>query len=192
MVDILHRVGVKTPTPEKVYHALTFVEGLAGWWTDDTKGSGDVGGVLEFRFPSGGVDMEVIELRPSERVRWRVVDGPEEWIGTTIDWGLRQNGDYTIVLFKHQGWQEPVGVHAPLQHQVGLVSDEPEVTGGDRRGRAGTPGGGNQRLAVSRVAPATSGIPQERVDAHRHQPGWGWSPPRAGGDVRRVWSAQSA
>lgn len=108
MADILHRVGVRTPTPEKVYEALTTVEGLAGWWTDDTKGSADVGGVLEFRFPPGGFDMEVVELRPSERVAWRVADGPEEWLGTTIDWELRQDGDYTIVLFRHQGWREPV------------------------------------------------------------------------------------
>ena len=108
MVDILHRVGVVTPTPGKVYDALTTVEGLAGWWTDDTKGDGDVGGVLEFRFPPvGGFDMKVVELRPSERVAWRVVDGPEEWVGTTIDWELRQSGDYTIVLFRHEGWREP-------------------------------------------------------------------------------------
>ena len=107
MVDILHRAGVKTPTPRKVYDALTTVEGLAGWWTDDTKGSTDVGGVIAFRFLPGGFDMEVVELRPSERVVWRVVDGPEEWIGTTIEWELRQDGDYTIVLFKHQGWKEP-------------------------------------------------------------------------------------
>jgi len=108
MVDILHRVGVKTPTPAKVYDALTTVEGLAGWWTDETKGSTDVGGVIAFRFLPGGFDMQVVELRPAERVVWRVVDGPEEWIGTTIDWELRQDGDYTIVLFKHQGWKEPV------------------------------------------------------------------------------------
>lgn len=109
MVDILHRVGVQTPTPEKVYDALTSVDGLAGWWTADTKGNGDLGGVLEFRFPPiGGFDMEVVELRPAERVVWRVVDGPAEWIGTRIDWELRQDGDYTIVLFKHQGWAEPV------------------------------------------------------------------------------------
>jgi hypothetical protein len=109
MVDILHRIGVKTPTPEKVYGALTTVEGgLAGWWTDDTKGNGDVvGGVLAFRFVPGGFDMEVIELQPCERVVWRVVDGPEEWIGTTISWDLRQDGEYTIVLFKHEGWTEP-------------------------------------------------------------------------------------
>ncbi len=109
MVDILHRVGVMTSTPEKVYDALTTVEGLAGWWTEDTQGSSKVGGVLEFRFPPvGGFDMEVVELRPSERVEWRVVDGPEEWVGTTIGWDLRQEGDCTVVLFRHQGWAEPV------------------------------------------------------------------------------------
>ena len=106
MVDILHRVGIKDSAPEKVYDALTTVEGLAGWWTDDTKESD---GVLQFRFPPvGGFDMEVLDARPAERVTWRVVDGPEEWIGTTIDWRLRQDGDYTIVLFEHQGWKEPV------------------------------------------------------------------------------------
>ncbi|MGY1811009.1 SRPBCC domain-containing protein [Blastococcus sp. SYSU D00669] len=110
MVDILHRVGVESSTPESVYGALTTVEGLAGWWTDDTKGSGDqVGGTLAFRFPPvGGFDMEVVELQPAQRVVWRVVDGPEEWIGTTIEWTLRQDGDYTIVLFRHAGWKEPV------------------------------------------------------------------------------------
>jgi len=64
--------------------------------------------MLEFRFPVGGFDMEVIELRPAERVAWRVVDGPEEWIGTTIEWDLHQAGDYTVVLFAHRGWKEPV------------------------------------------------------------------------------------
>jgi uncharacterized protein YndB with AHSA1/START domain len=108
MFDILHRVGVQGGTPDKVYDALTTIDGLAGWWTEDTKGGTDVGGVIAFRFPAGGFDMEVLELQPAKRVTWRVVDGPEEWIGTTIDWNLRQDGDYTTVLFKHQGWREPV------------------------------------------------------------------------------------
>ena len=108
MVDILHRVGVKDATPEQVYDALTTIDGLAGWWTDDTKGSTDVGGVIEFRFPPGGFDMEVVDQRASERVTWKVVDGPEEWVGTTIDWELRRDGDYTIVMFGHRGWKEPV------------------------------------------------------------------------------------
>ncbi len=108
MVDILHRIGARTATPEKVYEALTTVEGLAGWWTVDTSGSGEVGSVLRFRVPPvGGFDMEVLEATPAKRVTWRVVEGPAEWIGTTIDWDLRQDGDWTIVLFTHAGWREP-------------------------------------------------------------------------------------
>ena len=108
MVDILHRIGIEGSSPEEVHGALATVEGLRGWWTDDTTGRSEVGGVLAFRVPSGGFDMEVVELKPAERVVWRVADGPAEWIGTTVDWSLRQDGDYTIVLFKHEGWTEPV------------------------------------------------------------------------------------
>jgi uncharacterized protein YndB with AHSA1/START domain len=109
MADILHRIGVRTETPEKVYDALTTIDGLAGWWTTETTGSADPGGVVTFQFPPvGGFDMEVLEAVPDKRVTWRVSDGPEELIGTTIDWELRQDGEYTIVLFKHEGWREPV------------------------------------------------------------------------------------
>lgn len=114
MVDILHRIGTRTQSPEPVYRALTEVEGLAGWWTADTEGSGMPGGNLRFRFPPlDGFDMEVVEAVPDKRVVWRVVNGPEEWIGTTVEWDLRQDGDWTIVLFAHRGWREPVEF---LQH----------------------------------------------------------------------------
>ena len=109
MADILHRIGVLTESPERVYDALTTVDGLAGWWTTETSGDAGSGGVVAFRFPPvGGFDMEVLEAVPGKKVTWRVADGPEEWLGTTIDWELRQDGDYTIVLFKHEGWREPV------------------------------------------------------------------------------------
>jgi uncharacterized protein YndB with AHSA1/START domain len=106
MVDILHRVGITT-TPDAVYEALTTVEGLAGWWTSDT--SGDPDGTLDFRFgDAGGFDMKVLELEPGKRVLWEVADGPAEWIGTTVSFDLRQDGQWTIVLFTHAGWHEPV------------------------------------------------------------------------------------
>ena len=107
MVDILHRVGIKSSLDD-AYKALTTREGLSGWWTNDTQGEGKVGGVLQFRFPVGGFDMKVLELHPATQVLWQVVDGPKEWIGTRVSWELKQEGDYTIVLFKHQGWKEPV------------------------------------------------------------------------------------
>lgn len=108
MVDILHRVGMKAASPDDVYAALTTLEGLSGWWATDTKGQTEVGGVLEFRFEPGGFDMKVLELKPAESVLWEVTDGPAEWIGTTVRWDLKQEGDYTIVLFAHEGWKEPV------------------------------------------------------------------------------------
>ena len=108
MVDILHRAGIRSSSVDAAYKALTTREGLSGWWTTDTQGDGSVGGVLQFRFGAGGIDMKVLELDPDKRVLWQVVDGPAEWIGTKVNWDLKQEGDWTIVLFKHQGWKEPV------------------------------------------------------------------------------------
>jgi uncharacterized protein YndB with AHSA1/START domain len=108
MVDIIHRIGVKDSSPDKVYDALTTLDGLRGWWAEDTTGSVEVGGVIEFRFTTGGFDMKVVELTPTEHVRWEVVDGPSEWIGTTVDWELKQEAEWTIVLFSHVGWKEPI------------------------------------------------------------------------------------
>jgi hypothetical protein len=36
MADILHRVGIEGPTPEKVYDALTTLNGLSGWLSSCT------------------------------------------------------------------------------------------------------------------------------------------------------------
>jgi hypothetical protein len=52
--------------------------------------------------------MKVLEAEQDERVTWEVVDGPTEWVGTTIDWQLRADGDWTVVMFEHAGWAEPV------------------------------------------------------------------------------------
>ena len=107
-VDILHKVGIRSSSQNDVYRALTSVEGLRSWWTGNTQGESKVGAVLQFRFGSGGFDMKVLELHPASHVLWQVIAGPEEWIGTRISFDLKQQGDWTIVLFKHQGWSQPV------------------------------------------------------------------------------------
>ncbi|MEU2202142.1 SRPBCC domain-containing protein [Isoptericola sp. NPDC019482] len=133
MVDILHRIATTTATPQAMYDALTTVDGLAGWWTEETTGDAGLGGKVGFRFPDGGFVMEVEELRPSERVVWRVVDGPEEWVGTTVEWDLRQDGDWTILLFAHRGWREPVEFmhHCSTKWATFLQSLKALVEGGD-------------------------------------------------------------
>lgn len=106
MADILHRIGTQA-APDAVYRGLTTVEGLSAWWTTDTKVDAD--GLLVFRFGDlGGFDMKVLETKPNERVLWEVVDGPAEWIGTTVSFDIKRDGEWTILLFAHSGWREPV------------------------------------------------------------------------------------
>ncbi|MBB5790705.1 SRPBCC family protein [Jiangella mangrovi] len=114
MVDILHRIGAESATVDDAYAALTTIDGLAGWWTEDTTAVAD--DVIRFRFtlPQGedGFDMKVLETEPGKLVHWEVVKGPEEWLGTHIRFELAQEGDWAIVMFRHEGWKEPV----PFMH----------------------------------------------------------------------------
>ena len=126
MVDILHKVGIEKSSANAAYKALTGCEGLSAWWADGTTGDSDkVGGVIKFRFGDrGGFDMKVLEVQQERRVAWQVIDGPAEWIGTTISFDLKQEGDWTIISFKHQGWKEPVDFmhHCSTKWAVFLLS----------------------------------------------------------------------
>ena len=93
MVDILHKVGVKSSSLDSAYQALTTIKGLSGWWTSDTRGESKAGGIIQFRFGAGGFDMKVLELDPQRRVEWLVVDGPPEWLGTKVIFELRQEAE---------------------------------------------------------------------------------------------------
>lgn len=109
-MNIVHRVGIKAPV-SKVYGALTSIDGLSGWWTCDTTGKPERGGHIAFRFRTaagdeiGGFGMDVLELAPDHAVRWRVQDGPPEWIGTEIEFLLSEEDDCTIVHFGHRQWR---------------------------------------------------------------------------------------
>jgi hypothetical protein len=37
MVDIIHRIGIKS-SPAKVYEAVATLKGLAHWWTEEVRG----------------------------------------------------------------------------------------------------------------------------------------------------------
>lgn len=124
MPDILHRVAVKS-SADDTYKALATRDGLAGWWTTDTQGNCDLGGVIQFRFGMRGrIDMKVLELDPAKRVLWQVVGGPPDWIGTKVSFELAQDDGFTIILFKHQDWKEPTEFmhHCSTKWAVFLMS----------------------------------------------------------------------
>jgi uncharacterized protein YndB with AHSA1/START domain len=103
MPDILHRIGIKT-TPEKVFEALSTVNGLSHWWISDTAGDAKQDGVILFGFS----DMKVTELKPNKLVKWKCIRGPKEWVDTDLTFQLVPKDDQTFVLFTHANWKEPV------------------------------------------------------------------------------------
>jgi len=96
MFDIVHRIGIKAPIAS-VYQAITSVEGVAGWWSEETTGESSAGGAVEVVFRSGGAEkgritFQVLELDPDKEIRWRFTSGPDEWVGTDVTFDLRQEG----------------------------------------------------------------------------------------------------
>lgn len=128
MPDIIHRIGIKAPVA-KVREALTTISGLAGWWTEETKGEAKVGGKITFTFRSpagemvGEMVMEATESTAA-RAAWRCIDGPPDWIGTTFTFDLTEQDGMVILLFGHRGWAEASEsmAHCSMKWAVFLLS----------------------------------------------------------------------
>ena len=129
MINIIHRISIKSPAAE-VYKALSTVKGVAGWWTQETEGDEVIGGKISFIFRSptgellGHMVMEIQDLNPGKNVRWRVVSGHDEWLGTHITFDLSEADGQTIILFAHRGWKEEVEfmAHCSMKWAVFLLS----------------------------------------------------------------------
>ena len=89
--------GFSTSVPinassERVFDALTTLEGLRGWWTPAVSGSARAGGELRFRFD--GVDelirMRVDAITPPKDVSWTCLEhsGNPGWTGSTVRFRL--------------------------------------------------------------------------------------------------------
>ena len=129
MADIIHRIGIKS-SAAKVYNAVSTIQGLASWWTEEVEGDENVGGKIQFTFRSetgdikGQMVFEVQELNRDKNVRWKGVDGPAEWIGTEITFDLSEQDGQIIVIFGHRNWREAVEftAHCSMKWAVFLLS----------------------------------------------------------------------
>ena len=110
METIRHQVGIEG-TVEQVTTAITTTEGLANWWTTDTRGSTGGGEEIEFYFGEFKMAMKV-QITPPSQVRWRCVAGDAQWIDTEISFKLRQDGRQTIVDFEHGNWATATPLHS--------------------------------------------------------------------------------
>ena len=104
MSDIAHKIGIKAPV-QKVYEAIATVDGLKGWWTKHVKGESQEKSQLTFGFPKTGPVIEVLELSPDMFIKWKCIDGLEDWKETILTFDIEENNGMTDVLFGHSNWQ---------------------------------------------------------------------------------------
>lgn len=128
MPDIRQIVLIRA-TAEKIFQAITTPEGLAAWWTPDTKAEPELNSIARFGFgPTYFKEMKIVELQSPLNLKWVCMKGAEEWIDTTISFTL-QPGDKaalsnfhpeladqisqankadhgTVLSFQHNDWKE--------------------------------------------------------------------------------------
>jgi uncharacterized protein YndB with AHSA1/START domain len=103
---IKHLFHIASPR-EKVFEAISTINGLSHWWSKQTSGNEAVGGIIQFRFGEmGGPDMKVIESKSAEKLLWECVESPHGWVGHEFTFILDENDGKTRVRFSHGGWKE--------------------------------------------------------------------------------------
>ncbi|MGI9264275.1 MAG: SRPBCC domain-containing protein, partial [Gammaproteobacteria bacterium] len=97
------------------------------------EGSTEVGGVITFRFGEARVDMKVISST-SEVIVWECLFGPEEWVGTQLEFKLASEPETTL-FFRHMGWAEesPFHHHCSMKWAVFLLSLKQSLEEGNGR-----------------------------------------------------------
>jgi hypothetical protein len=65
--------------------------------------------------------MKVTETEKNKLVTWKCIEGPEDWVGTTISFTLSEDKDKnTIVKFEHNNWKEANDFYGSCNYHWGL------------------------------------------------------------------------
>ncbi|MDP3882014.1 MAG: SRPBCC domain-containing protein [Nanoarchaeota archaeon] len=133
MADIIHKIRIEAPI-ERVFEALTTIEGLKGWWTKWSsfeEGNGEAGSVLRFGFSDDkfASKFKVTKLEENKNVEWKSADGPGEWswAGTNIIFDLKEevvefydNKKMTVIDFSHVGFKKADDFYAECNSRWGF------------------------------------------------------------------------
>lgn len=105
MPDILHRFTIDAPR-ERVHELIATKDGVERWWTGHpNRGDGTTLSIF-FGGEEPAAVMHTTENTPDQIV-WRVVNGPADWIDTTVRFTMAARADGgTTLLFSHSGWRE--------------------------------------------------------------------------------------
>lgn len=137
MPNIRHELVIAA-SAEKVYNAITTQEGLASWWTPETKAKPDSESIARFPFGDGYFkEMKIVELVPDSKVKWNCIAGADEWIGTDLAFELKtgdpetllksnpelkgvidqvKDNQLTLLIFQHDNWKEYTSMFAECNY----------------------------------------------------------------------------
>ena len=96
-------------TPEEVYKAIN---NPRAWWSEEIKGGTDkLNDVFDYSYgEEHSCKMKLLELIPSQKVVWRVLDNKfsftkdkTEWIDTNVVFDISRAGNQTKLVFTHIG-----------------------------------------------------------------------------------------
>ncbi|HKR05092.1 MAG TPA: SRPBCC domain-containing protein [Bacteroidia bacterium] len=106
MIKIYHNFKISA-SAEKVFDAVSTINGLKSWWTTETSGNPEPGGEIRFEFGKDLYDlMKVTAFEKNKSIEWEIIQStfPEcnLWLGTKISFNLLADGDKnTVVKFQH-------------------------------------------------------------------------------------------
>lgn len=109
MPDILHRISIDASRKD-IHDLVATTDGIARWWTGrPLDGESTLGGRFGVYFGDAGTPAAVMQMESdtADEVVWRVVEGPDTWIGTLITFTLHPRDDGgTTLRFTHANWLE--------------------------------------------------------------------------------------
>jgi uncharacterized protein YndB with AHSA1/START domain len=102
--EIDHELKIDA-TPEKVFAALSTLEGVRGWQTPTASGTGEVGSEWVFSFADHPeFAWEVTASEAPTRIVWSCSRGPGDSVGTTATFTVAPAGARSLLELQHAGW----------------------------------------------------------------------------------------
>lgn len=134
--SIKHLFHINAPRSD-VFKAISTIDGLSKWWTVQTTGNADTGGIIQFRFGDmGGPDMKVTGVKSNESITWECVASRHGWVGNTITIKLDDNEGKIRVRFSHDGWNEQDDFYAICSFSWGRYMESLRQLCQTRKGEA--------------------------------------------------------
>lgn len=106
-MDSIHHILQIEASFDTVFTAISTVEGMANWWTEDISGNEQLGGNVRVGFGmEGEANFRVVDYEENKRFQMDFVGSvDDEWYGTTIKWFMSRKDMAVRIDFQHANFK---------------------------------------------------------------------------------------